>query len=430
MTSDEGTPSERAVPPRPVAQRTEVELAAEARSDRRVMLIALAVMFALVLSGVGYAALFATTSCRQLRPDLDAPPTVALTGDAARALVAGTAAGPEGLARSEDLLGPVVSAVTLPFAAALRIGEAPVGIGAVVVTGDGAALVSASGDVTAAATFRRVVTVVGDGVSLFALVVGNTLTGQVDALRPLVPTARGLEAGTCVDTSAVGSPLSFLHDARGGNMVGLRTDEDGTDAVLELRDHVRGRVWAPVVELPRAPAGLQGSRTSGAIGPGTVVMARRIVRDAQEPMPAVLALGRTDGLLLWELDADEVRAALPDGLADVGALRLEVAHVDADRVLLVAYPDVPADAPLPRPTYGPLGGLASPDERSVTLTLSLADGTVLDVTAGSSPVGRDGAARDVLRARLAAAGLEVDDALETAEGTWLLIGGVLVRHGG
>jgi hypothetical protein len=411
-----------------VTQRTDP--ADEARADRRVVLVALGVMFALVLSGVAVASLYASTSCRHLRPEVVDTPIVARTGDDARTLVAEAGPGPGGLAAAESLLGPVASAVLLPLAAPLRIGDAPDGTGAVVVTGDGAVLVAASGDVRASATFRRTVTVVGDGASVFALVVGNTLTGQVDALRPLAPGPDGLVPGTCVDTSAVGSPLSFLHDAREGNLVGLRTDEDGSDAVLELRDDVRGRVWAPVIELPRAPAGLQGSRTSGAIGADTVVVARRIARGTEDPAGAVLAFRRSDGAARWALDADALRAALPAALADGPALRLEVAHVAADRVLVVASLDVPADAPLPRPTHGALGALDVPDPDAVTVTLALEDGRVLDVAAGPAPFGRDGAERDALRVALAAAGVPVVDVLATPEGTWVLVGRVLARLGG
>ena len=409
---------------------TRTELTDEARADRRVVLTAIAIMFALVLSGVGFAAFFATTSCRQLGPDLLQATVSAERGVAARLLLAEAGLGDAGVDAAEALLGPVVTAVRLPLDAPRRIGPAPAGIAEVVVTGDGAMLVARSGDVTAGATYRRAVTVVGDGITMFSLVVGNTLTGQIDAIRPLVPTADGLEPGACVDTSAVGSPLSFLHDARDGNLLGLRTDEDGTDAVLELRDHVRGRVWAPVVELPRAPAGLQGSRTSGALGPDVVVVARRTVLAAAEPMPTVLAFARVDGAARWALDADTVRDALPADLADEPALRLEVANVDGARALLVAFPDVAPDAPLPRPTFGPLGDLAPPHERTVTLTLDLADGSIIDVAPGPAPVGREGAEREGLLAALAGRGADVTDAFVTERGTWVLVGDVLARLGG
>jgi len=407
----------------------------ESRADRRVVGIALLVMVGLVVFGVGFGALFAATNCRQLRPvDLaldgaaDARPAL---GADARALVMTQGVTPEALATVESVLGPVALAVPVVLEAPLRLGPHPAGV---LVTGDGAVLVGADGRTLAGVTFRRPVTVVGDGSAVYALVVGNTITGQVDALRPLVPGADGFTTGTCVDTSAVGSPLSFLHDAREGNLLGLRTDEDGTDVVLELRDLNRGRVWAPVVTLPRAPAGLHGARTSGAIGPDAIVMARRIGVLLDDPGrddegEALLALDRSDGRVRWSMAPAELRAVLPAALADVATLRLEVAHVDSEVALITVAPDVPADALLPFPVHGPLGDLAAPDERTVTLRVALVDGRVLAVDGGPAPVGRDGAQRDGLRARLRAAGLDVDDVLSDGDRTWLLLGRLLVRLG-
>ncbi len=430
----------------------------EARDDRRVVIIALGVMVALVLFGVGFGSLFAATNCRQLRPIALEQPIAALAGDEARAQLADEGLATTALTAAEGLLGPLVSVVRLPLEVPLRIG--PVGPlraadGGVLVTGDGVVRVDVSGDVVAGATFRRPVTVVGDGSAVYALVVGNALTGQVDALRPLIPgTTAGttsdstagsadFAAGTCVDTSAVGSPLSFLHDAREGTMLGLRTDEDGSDAVLELRDPVRGRVWAPFVELPRAPAGLQGSRTSGAIGPDTVVMVRRLeaqgIAEGEATAAAVRALVRTDATLRWELSAASVRDALAGavdasgtagGLAEERTLRLEVAAVDADVALVTVQPDVAPDALLPRPTFGPLGVLAEPDPRTVTLVIALHDGAIVDVIVGPAPNGRDGAERDATLAELAATGVDVTDVRSDERVTWLLIGRGLARFGG
>ena len=426
----------------------------EARADRRVVIIALSVMIGLVLFGVGFGSLFAATNCRQLRPIALEEPVVALAGAEARALLADAGIGPADLERLEELLGPLLNAVSLPLDAPLRIG--PVDPlrgerGGVLVTGDGVMRIDADGDVVAGATFRRPITVVGDGGAVYALVVGNALTGQVDALRPLIPdTAEdgdGFSAGTCVDTSAVGSPLSFLHDAREGGMLGLRTDEDGSEAVLELRDPVRGRVWAPVVDLPRAPAGLQGSRTSGMIGPDMVVMSRRpeadSIADGESTAAVVRAFGRTDGTLRWEVDADTVRSALADAttagpdaatLADERSLRLEVANVDTDVALVTVHPDVAPDAPLPLPTFGPLGALSDPHPRTVTLVIALADGAIVDVVAGPAAVGRDGAVRDAVRgavnAAVAAAGGAVTDVLPDERGTWVLVGRTAARFGG
>lgn len=422
----------------------------EARADRRVVIIALSVMLGLVLFGVGFGSLFAATNCRQLRPIALEQPVAALAGDAARALLADEAIGPTELTRLEELLGPLASAVSLPLDVPLRIGPIdPLRAerGEVLVTGDGVMRIDADGDVVAGATFRRPITVVGDGGAVYALVVGNTLTGQVDALRPLIPDTAveggGLTAGTCVDTSAVGSPLSFLHDAREGAMLGLRTDEDGSESVLELRDPVRGRVWAPVVDLPRAPAGLQGSRTSGMIGPDTVVMSRRpeadSIADGEDTAAAIRAFGRTDGALRWEIDADTVRSVLADAttagpdapmLAGERSLRLEVANVDADVALVTVHPDVAPDTPLPLPTFGPLGALAEPHPRTVTLVIALADGAITDVVAGPAAVGRDGAERGVVHAALTAAGVAVTDVLPAERWTWVLVGRTVARFGG
>ncbi len=438
----------------PAADQARDRARDEARDDRRVVIIALSVMVALVLFGVGFGSLFAATNCRQLRPIALEQPIAALAGDEARALLTDEGLATTALTAAEGLLGPLVSVVRLPLEVPLRIG--PVGLlraadGGVLVTGDGVVRVDVSGDVVAGATFRRPVTVVGDGSAVYALVVGNALTGQVDALRPLIlgttpgttPGTTDFAAGTCVDTSAVGSPLSFLHDAREGTMLGLRTDEDGSDAVLELRDPVRGRVWAPSVELPRAPAGLQGSRTSGAIGPDTVVMARRLeaqgIAEGEGTAAAVRALVRTDATLRWELSAASVRDALAGavddsgtagGLAEERTLRLEVAAVDADVALVTVQPDVAPDALLPRPTFGPLGVLAQPDPRTVTLIIALRDGAIVDVIVGPAPNGRDGAERDAMLAELAAAGVDVTDVRSDERGTWLLVGRGLARFGG
>ena len=226
-------------------------------------------------------------------------------------------------------------------------------------------------------------------------------------------------------------------------MLGLRTDEDGSDAVLELRDPVRGRVWAPFVELPRAPAGLQGSRTSGAIGPDTVVMVRRLeaqgIAEGEATAAAVRALVRTDATLRWELSAASVRDALAGavdasgtarGLAEERTLRLEVANVDADVALVTVQPDVAPDALLPRPTFGPLGVLPGPDPRTVTLVIALHDGGIVDVIVGPAPNGRDGVERDATLAELAAAGVDVTDVRSDERGTWLLVGRGLARFGG
>ena len=410
------------------------------RSDRRVMLTALAVMLGLVLFGVGYGALFAATECRTLRP------VARDVGALHTGVSAPGALDPVLLAQLEERLGPVTGVLELPLDAPLRLSSRGDGV---LVTGDGLVHVRADGSADAVA-FRRsgAVTVVGDGRATYALVVGNTITGQSDALRPLLLGADGIEAGTCVDTSAVGSPLSFVHDAREGQLLGLRTDEDGSDVLVELRDPSRGRVWAPSIVLPRAPAGLHGSRTSGAIGPDLVVVTRRI-SDADDvterTAAAVLGFARGDGASRFTLTPDEVRAALAAGavsgptagLAEEPALRIAVAHVDTAVVTLVVFPDVGADELLPLPAHGPLGALAAPHPRSVTLTLAADDGRVLRVAAGVDGTGRDGADREGLRARVTGLlgeptldGGRVVDVLEVDGQLWVLLVDALVRIGG
>jgi len=399
-----------------------------------VVITALVVMVALVLFGVGFGGLFAATNCRQLRPiDIDASTVAPATSGPAAVAAALADAGvdEEQLAAAASLFGPAALMVPVPLGSPLRLGGRPEGL---LITGDGAVLIAPDGQTLAGVTFRRPVTVVGDGSAVFALVVGNVITGQVDALRPLTPGADGFSAGTCVDTSAVGSPLSFLHDARDGTMLGLRTDEDGTDAVLELRDPLQGRAWAPVVELPRAPAGLQGARTSGAIGPDAIVMARRFGRSLTDPTvddvgSALWAFDRRDGGSRWRLDPVDVRAALPSGLARIENLRLEVAHVDLERALITVAPDVPVDAPLPLPVHGPLGHLSAPDPMTVTLEVALDSGTVLRSIPGAAPVGRDGPTRGRLVAALSAIGLDIDDVFQSDGRTWVLMDRMLVRFG-
>lgn len=407
------------------------------RSDRRVMLIALAVMLGLVLFGVGYGALFAATECRTLRPvarDVGALDTGRLgTGVLDPAL----------RVQLEERLGPVTGVLELPLDAPRRLATHGDGV---LVTGDGLVRVRADGS-AAAIGFPRTsaVTVVGDGRAPYALVVGNTITGQSDALRPLLLGVDGIEAGTCVDTSAVGSPLSFVHDAREGQLLGLRTDEDGSEVLVELRDPVRGRLWAPPIVLPRAPAGLQGSRTSGAIGPDLVVVTRRITDtddETERTAAAVLGFARTDGAPRFTLTPAQVRAALAaavvqspaDQLAAESALRIAVVHVGADVVTLHVFPDVGPDELLPLPAFGPIGTLAAPHPRSMTLTLAAADGHVLGVAAGVDVMGRDGAEREALQARitdllgaLAGDGGRVIDVLEVDGHLWLLLEDALVR---
>jgi hypothetical protein len=422
---------------------------ADARSDRRTMIVGVGAMVGLIVFGLAFGSRFGATECRRLEPRASAAGSSAAGGDpvrgeAAEALLAARL-GDDELAALVAAHGPVALARELPVDGLRRLAPDPVGV---TLTGAGALLVDRDGTVLAGASYGEGVEVVGSGSSLYALVVGNVITGQVDALRPLQLSRQGVTSSACVDTSAVGSPLSFVHDARDGLFVGLRTDEDGSESVLELRDPTRGRIWAPPVLLGQAPAGLHGARTSGVIAGDVVVLTRR-VHDTDPVSTALLAFDRISGAPRWSVEGDALRAALraagdaegagsavAAALAGAPTLRLEV--IDTDEPLgdtgsggvlrLLVTRDVATDALLPPPLHGPFADLVDVVERAarevridadgaVTLVLDLADGEVREVVAGRTP-------------------REPTTLLRTADGVWLLLvdevdgDGLLVRFGG
>ena len=380
---------------------------ADARSDRRTMIVGVSVMLGLVAFGIAFGARFGATECRRLEPDVIVAGSAAAGGAALRAdagnRLVDAALGEGASAALIAEHGELLWARELPLDGMRRVAADPAGV---LVTGAGALLIDGDGSVLAGAGFGGGVEVVGDGASVYAVVVGNVITGQVDALRPLQLARQGITRSACVDTSAVGSPLSFLHDAREGLLVGLRTDEDGSESVLELRDPSRGRVWAPPVLLGQAPAGLQGARTSGRIAGDVVVLARRS-SDADTVTGAVLAFDRRDGAPVWRIEADELRAALAavDGgaLAAASTLRVEVMDEDpadaargAGALRLLVTPDVGADALLPPPLHGPFARLVDEADRrareatvdagpAATVLLDLADGSIREVRPGRGP---------------------------------------------
>jgi hypothetical protein len=363
-----------------------VSASADARSDRRTLIVGAVLMVALIGVGVAFGLGPAGTACRRLDP-------VPLAPDPS----------PRGTVRLADLGAAADATVVAP-----RLAPHPDGA---LLLGGGVALLGMDGGILAGAGFAPPVAVVGDGTAPFAVVVGNAVTGQVDALRPLVVGPAGVEPGACVDTSAVGSPLAFLLAAGDGELLVLRTDEDGSEAVLELRDPFRGRVWAPPVALGSAPAGLLGARTSGALGPELVVVARRIA-DGDDDDPAVLGLGRRAGEIRWRLTPDAVRAALPADVAALPELRLEVAAVDAAGAVLLVGPDTGPDEPLPAPVHGPLAAPGAAPVAGPVATLRLGpDGSVVGATAGAPPVA-------------------VRDLLDTPGGSWRLTADAVVPPGG
>lgn len=363
-----------------------MDAAADARSDRRTLIVGVAVMLGMVAVGVAFGLGPAGTACRRLEPTVVAPRAAPVDG---RVVLAAAGFGAPGGRRGDDIVPA-------------RLARHP---GGVLVTGGDAVLLGADGAVLAGAAFDPPVAVVGSGTAVFAVVTANPATGQVDALRPLRITASGVAPGACVDTSAIGSPLTFLLAAGEGQLLALRTDEDGTDAVLELRDPVRGRVWAPRLELGRAPAGILGARTAGGLGRDLAVLTRRL--DADVDAPAVLAFDRATGDQRWTLEVGTLRAALPADLAALATVRLEVVTVDDDAIVLLATADVAPGAPLPLRVHGPLArpGTSPPDGPVATVRLG-PDGAVREV--------RSGAPRPATGARLDGPG-----------GTWTLADGVV-----
>jgi hypothetical protein len=418
---------------------------ADARSDRRTLIVGISAMLGLIVFGLAFGARFGATECRRLEPQ---PVTAGSADDGTGVLVGDAAAtavrealGEVALAALLDEHGPLELARELPIGGLRRIAADPAGV---LLTGAGTLLLDGDAALLAGARFGEGVEVVGDGSSVYAVVVGNVITGQVDALRPLQLSRQGVTTSACVDTSAVGSPLSFLHDAREGLLVGLRTDEDGSESVLELRDASRGRVWAPPVLLGQVPAGLQGARTTGRIAGDVVVLSRRLSAE-DSVTTAVLAVDRTSGDPRWTLEGADLRAALQaalpaasgalDGamLAAAPTLRVEVVDSITDPVTgrsllrLLVTPDVAADALLPPPLHGPFAGLVSDTDRAAreaavdaaaaaTVHLDLRDGSVQAVT-----VGREASNLDTL--------------LRTSDGGWLLVRAadgrdLLLRFGG
>jgi outer membrane protein assembly factor BamB len=317
-------------------------------ADRRVLTIAVASMVGLVLLGVVSAQLFTRSACTRIDPDLVAARSV---GTAVPALldqgvtevgVVLAEAFPDldeaslvgALAVLEDELGPLLAAADVGDADRLAIvdGEvAALGSVTTVLTGDGTE-VRATADVDEG-------TVVGSGSTLYSLALVNPLTGQVDAIQPL---DADLGAGTCVDTATVGTPLAFHLDAGDGELLLLRTEEDGDEPAVELRDATTGSVWSTGLEVGTAPAGVLADRVTGQLGAEDVVVGWRTLADHDGD--AVAALDRATGEVRWTVPADSLRE-----VADAGEqpLWVEVLAVGDDEAVVALVPEGDAETAWP-----------------------------------------------------------------------------------
>jgi hypothetical protein len=298
-------------------------------ADKRVLVIGLVVMVALVGVGVVSAAIFAGSACRDIGASDVPNPAASSTLEDVVASLDGLGDG-----ATEDLtslvevltghLGPLTGVADVSGATSL----APMS-GGIAATGPVTVTLDAAGaSVVGTAGFDDPAMLVGSGERVYSLALMNTLTGQVDALLPF---DRELDPGTCVDTAVVGDPFAFHLDAAGGELLLLRVEEDADDPELELRDAIVGRRWTASVDVPVAPPGILAERVTAALGDEVIVAARRVIPG--EDAPAAVGVGRSDGERRWELDA----ATVLDRFDDDEPLWIEVAAVgDEVAVLAVA----------------------------------------------------------------------------------------------
>ncbi|MEY3020088.1 MAG: hypothetical protein RLZZ272_1072 [Actinomycetota bacterium] len=407
--------------------------------ERRAVVLAVVAMLLLVLGGVVAGALFAPSGCRELRPsDLGVgAATVPVLAPEQEAALAGLEPARGGGAP------PVL--VRVGVASGIRLVAIDGGVAVVDGPGEGGStltVVDDSGTVRSRTGFGRATTVVGSAPAPYVLEVTNRATGQVDALAALDVTLEGVSAGVCVDTAVVGTPLTFLLDAGAGELLLLRTAEDGTDVEVELRDPVRGRRWATGLELGRAPAGLVAARTTAMLGEALVVVGHRSVpvplgavggatagAVAGDP-PAIVALARSDGAERWRIgrEALEGAGALADVGGDGGGVDIEVVAVTDERVHVLLVP-VEDDDVLRASAHGPLGTAAERRERRGTLVrLAVDDGRVLDVVTDAQPgvvtAVRDEGASASWRSELGKVlGADLLDVSVTPERVWALVAG-------
>jgi hypothetical protein len=316
-------------------------------ADRRVLAVAAASMVALVLVGVVSAQLFTRSACASIDPEpIDdrsvaaVAPAVAGEGVPDVGLVAAEAlpdlaegdrdAVTAAIASLEGAIGPLVSVADVRGAEGLR----PVGDG-IAAIGPTTTLLDADGAAVRATVDLDQGTVVGSGSSLFSLALVNQLTGQVDALQAMDD---AFAPGPCIDTATVGTPLAFHLDAGDGELLLLRTEEDGDEPAVELRDPLAGSVWSTELEIGTAPAGVLAERVTARLGADVVAAGWRTVPTHEGD--AVGLLERDGGEVRWTAPAAPLREV---ALAGSQPLWVDVLAVGEDEVLvgLVPEPDDP-----------------------------------------------------------------------------------------
>jgi hypothetical protein len=314
-------------------------------ADRRVLTVAAISMVALVLVGVVSAQLFTRSACDAIDPEpvpdravAAVAPAVVEGGVPDVGLVAAEALPdlPEGeretltaaIASLEDAIGPLVSVADVRGAEGLAVVD-----GGIVAVGSTATLLDTDGTAVRATVDVDEGTVVGSGSSLFSLALVNPLTGQVDALQAVEP---GLVPGSCLDTATVGTPLAFHLDAGDGELLLLRTEEDGDEPAVELRDPLAGSVWSTELAVGTAPAGVLAERVTARLGVDAVVAGWRTV--PADEGDAVALLDREDGEVRWTAAVGPLRQAAQAGDQPLWVDVLAVGETEV-LVALVADPE-------------------------------------------------------------------------------------------
>lgn len=299
-------------------------------SDKRVMIIALVVMVALVGVGVVSASFFAASACGDIGPnELDGRIAAPELGPVLEALDAEgrTAELAAFTGELEEALGPLTGAADATGATGLTaLGSGVAAVGPTTVSLD-----ATGSQVVSAAEFDEPAMIVGSGDRVYSLALINQLTGQVDALQPQ---DEDLAPGTCVDTAVVGDPFAFYLDAAGGELLLVRIEEDGDTPELELRDAFQGRRWFSDFDVPVAPPGVLAERITGALGEELVVAARRTVPGDEQP--AVIAVERTSGDRRWAVPAEDMVAEVT---SDDDPIWIDVVAVGDQVVVLAASRD-------------------------------------------------------------------------------------------
>lgn len=366
-------------------------------ADRRTLTIGAIAMVVLIAVGVVSASVFARGGC--VAAPESATPTAQARGDVGAALGDHLGvAGDELVAAIESATGrTATSATTVADATGLVVTD-----GGIVAAGGHSTLIGGDGEPLAALDVGGDVQLLGGGPTSYAIGFVNPDTGQASAITPV--DGGDLAIGDCLDTALVGELFAFHLDARDGQLLLLRTDDDADNTEIELRDARRGQIWSTPLELGFGSPGIVADRTSAALTEDAVVIARRTAVD--DGLPALLVLDRSDGEVLLARSAEELArdTAVPADQPlrwQVVAADDQVAHlavtVDADdpeppvlvRVAVddgVALGDASLDGPVAATALGDDGRLALLVDGHPGLLEIGPDGKVerLDGTPGSS----------------------------------------------